>query len=133
MIDKENEVYTRVREKVLEAFPEVDMDSSYQIAPSEFPHVSLFQSDTFTPAEYLDTRLIPKYEASTFTAEVSSNKSGHKKTECKEIMAVICDAMSLMNYRRIICTSVPNINDSSIYRLTARFTALVDENGFYRR
>ena len=41
MIDKENEVFTRVYERVVAQFPAVAMDASYQTVPSGFPHVSL--------------------------------------------------------------------------------------------
>ena len=133
MIDKENEVYTHVREAVLAEFPTVAMDSSYQPIPSGFPHVSLYQSDSFTPTELQDTQLVPKYEVVTFEAQVYSNNKKNRKQECKAIMNAVCDALSLMNFRRLILTPVPNLNDSSIYRLTARFEAVVDANGFYRR
>lgn len=133
MIDKENEVYTRVREAVLAEFPTVAMDSSYQPIPSGFPHVSLYQSDSFTPTALQDNQLVPKYEVVTFEAQVYSNNKSNRKQECKAIMNTVCDTMSLMNFRRLVLTPVPNLNDSSIYRLTARFEAVVDANGFYRR
>lgn len=133
MIDKENEVYTRVREAVLAEYPDAEMDSSYQPIPSGFPHVSLYQSDSFTPSALQDNQLVPKYEVVVFEAQVYSNKSNNRKQECKKIMEIICDTMSLMNFRRLVLTPVPNLNDSSIYRLTARFEAVADANGFYRR
>ena len=117
MIDKENEVYTRVRERVLEAFPNVNMDSSYQPTPSGFPHVTLYQSDAYTPNDLLDY----------------SNLTSGKKQECKKIMSIIDTVMQEMNMRRTILTPVPNLNDASIYRLTARYEGLVDAGGFYRR
>ena len=133
MIDKENEVYTRVRERVLQDFPEVVMDSSYQPVPSGFPHVSLFQQDSFVPKEQLDSATYPKFESLMFDVQVYSNKTSGRKQECKQIMGVIDMAMSEMNMRRTILTPVPNLNDASIYRLTARYEVMVDEGGFYRR
>lgn len=133
MIDKENEVYTRVRERILAVFPKAEIDSSYQPTPSGFPHVSFYQSDSYVPRQYLDSGLYPQYENVTFEAQVYSNKASTKKTECKKIMSIICDAMAEMNMRRIILTPVPNLNDASIYRLTARFEGTVDEGGFYSR
>lgn len=133
MIDKENEVYTRVRERVLEAFPDVHMDSSYQPTPSGFPHVTLYQSDAYTPNDLLDSATYAKYEAVMFEVQVYSNLTSGKKQECKKIMSIIDTAMQEMNMRRTILTPVPNLNDASIYRLTARFEGMVDAGGFYRR
>lgn len=133
MIDKENEVYTRVRERVMQDFPEVVMDSSYQPVPSGFPHVSLFQQDSFVPQEQLDSATYPKFESLMFDVQVYSNKTSGRKQECKQIMAVIDTVMSEMNMRRTILTPVPNLNDASIYRLTARYEVMVDAGGFYRR
>ena len=133
MIDKENEVFTRVREQILEDFPTAAVDSSYQAVPSGFPHVSFYMSDAFTPQEQLDTAALPKFVSMTFEAQVYSNKDFGKKEEAKKIMRIIVDQMARMNFRLIICTPVQNLQDSSIYRLTARFEGKADENGFYRR
>ena len=133
MIDKENEVYTRVRERVLQEFPEATMDSSYQPVPSGFPHITLYQGDASVPQSLLDTSTHPKFESLMFDVQVYSNKTNRKKQECKQIMEIIDTALSEMNMRRTILTPVPNLNDASIYRLTARYEVMVDAGGFYRR
>ena len=133
MIDKENEVYTRVRERVLAEFPDAVMDSSYQPVPSGFPHITLYQGDASVPAELLDSATYPKFESLMFDVQVYSNKTSGKKQECKAIMDVIDRTLSEMNMRRTILTPVPNLNDASIYRLAARYAVMVDAGGFYRR
>lgn len=133
MIDKENEVFTRVREQILASFPDASVDSSYQPVPSGFPHVSLYQSDAFTPSETVDTAVLPKYQSITFMVQVYSNKQNGRKQECKKIMNIIADTMAWMNFRMIVLTPVQNINDSSIYRLTAQFEGMADADGFYGR
>ncbi|MBO6273206.1 hypothetical protein J6O48_10580 [bacterium] len=133
MIDKENEVFTRVKEAILAVYPKAKVDSSYQPNPSGFPHVSLYQSDSFTPRAQLDSSTLPKFASFTFEAQVYSNDKNVKKQVCKEIMGIISDKMAEMNLTRIICTPVMNLNDASIYRLTARFEGMADANGFYRR
>ena len=133
MIDKEYEVYTRVREKVLEAFPNASIDSSYQPTPSDFPHIAFYQIDEYATPELLDNSLIPKFHTITFEAQVHSNLTKKKNEEAKKIMNVICETMARMNFTLISKTPVPNINDSSIYRLAARFEGTADENSFYRR
>lgn len=133
MIDKENEVYTIVRNAVKAQFPDADIDSSYQPIPSGFPHVSFYQQDFSTPADLLDSSAQPKFQDMMFDAQVYSNLTAGKKQEAKKIMEIIVDTMQAMNFRMIMLTPVPNLNDSSIYRLTARFEGRADEGGFYRR
>ena len=68
-----------------------------------------------------------------FEVNVHSNKSPGKKTECKAIMNVINDLLTSMNFRRLVMTPVPNMEDASIYRITARYRAATDGKFFYRR
>ena len=133
MIDKENEVYTRVNEIVMDKFPKANMDSEYVSFPAGFPHVSLYQSDSYTPSNREDNSLKPKFAVITFDVNVYSNKKTGKKQECKKIMNEIDDVMHSMNFRRIVMTPVPNLNDSTIYRLTARYQGEASETTFYRR
>ena len=133
MIDKENEVYTRVNEIVMSKFPGAHMDSEYVSVPAGFPHVSLYQSDSYTPSNREDNSLKPKFTVMTFEVNVYSNKKTGKKQECKKIMEEIDDVMHSMNLRRIVMTPVPNLNDSTIYRLTARYQGEASESTFYRR
>ena len=131
MIDKENEVITRVSDAVHALYPSAKIDGSYQPAPSKFPHVSIYQGNSYTPPQYRDSSVYSKYEAVMFEVEVCSNKQSTKKTECKKIMAVIVDTMSEMNFRLDSLAPIPNVADSTIYRLTARFTGTVSADGFY--
>lgn len=56
-----------------------------------------------------------------------------KKTECKKIIKEINDALYSMNFRRTAMTPVPNMEDATIYRITARFRVATDGKHFYRR
>lgn len=133
MLDKENEIYTRVYNKVIAEFPNADMDSSYQPYPSSFPHVTLYQSDSYTPSERTDSSLMPKFAVVSFEVNVYSNKKNGRKQECKKIMSIIDDEMHRMNFTRIVLTPIPDMNDASIYRLTARYTGEISNTHFYRR
>ena len=133
MIDKENEVFTRVREQIVASFPDATVDGSYQPVPSGFPHVSIYQSDAFTPSDRIDSAVLPKYLSMTFMVQVYSNKEKGRKQECKKIMNIVADTMAGMNFEMTILTPVQNLNDSSIYRLSAQFEGMADADGFYGR
>lgn len=131
MIDKENEIYTRVYNKVIAKYPDVNMDGSFQAVPSGFPHVTFYESDSYVSERY-DDGLTPKYEIVRYSVNIYSNKISGKKQECKDILAVIDDEMHRMNFRRMIMTPVPNLNDSSIYRVIAEYEAVISENMFFK-
>lgn len=68
-----------------------------------------------------------------FEINVYSNKSEGKKTECKSIAKAIDEKMFSMNFRRLAFTPVPNLEDATIYRIIARYSAATDGENFYRR
>ena len=131
MIDCENEVYTRVVTVLREKFPGIDLTGDYTKAPSSFPQVSITQSDNAVIAER--TTGTKEMAQVMFEVNVYSNLQPGKKTECKKIMKVIDEVLFSMNFRRIVLTPVPNMEDATIYRLTARYRVATDGKNFYRR
>lgn len=131
MIDCENEVYTRVATVLREKFPGIDIAGDYVKAPSSFPHVSITQSDNAV----ISGRMTGSAEMAQvmFEVNVYSNKAEGKKTECKKIIKEINDVLYSMNFRRTAMTPVPNMEDATIYRITARFRVATDGKHFYRR
>jgi hypothetical protein len=70
-----------------------------------------------------------------YTANVYSNKSSGKKSECKSIMAIIDDEMQDMGFVRVGSgpMAAPNAN-ASIYRMVARYRATISKDKTtYRR
>ena len=131
MIDCENEVYTRVVTVLRDRFPGIDLTGDYTKAPSSFPHVSITQSDNAVIAER--TTVTKEMVQVMFEVNVYSNLQPGKKTECKKIMKVIDEVLFSMNFRRMVLTPVPNMEDATIYRLTARYRVATDGKNFYRR
>ena len=118
MIDCENEVYTRIVRMLREKFPGINVAGEYTKTPSSFPHVSITQSDNSTIADKQDTSGKEAMSLVMFEINVYSNKSEGKKTECKSIAKF---------------TPVPNLEDATIYRIIARYSAATDGEKFYRR
>ena len=133
MIDKENEVYTAVYNAVKAEYPNAYVDSSYQPDPAGFPHVAFFMMDVYAPREALDSTLHPAYVSMMFEAQVYTNQTSGKKTTAKKIMNIIIDTMAEMNMRVITNSPIQNLNDSSIYRMTARFEGNADSDNFYTK
>lgn len=137
MIDKENEVYTRIKNAVKSEYTEVTLAdvnfSDYQNTTSVFPFISIVQNDSYTNTETSDNRPQENSIVVTFQIDVYSNNSSKKKAECKAIMDIIDRTFQAMNFTRQLLSPTPNMADATIYRLTAKYQAVADQNNFYRR
>lgn len=133
MIDIESQVFTRVFEAVRNGFPAAFVTSEYVKSPSEFPAVSLVEMDNL-PYERTMTVNPENHVTVTYELNVYSNLINGKKSECKSICAIIDREMAAMGFIRTSLTPVPNMNDSTIYRMTGRYRAVVSANHtIYRR
>lgn len=133
MIFKRNEVFTRVKEAVLADFPSVDVSAEYIVSPKTLPHVSIEMSDCYTPEDLQTQSLTEQYSVMMFTVNVYSNRQSGKMEECYNIMDTVDTAMRLMNARRLSLSPVPNLENASLGRLTARYQVCADKDTFYRR
>lgn len=134
MISVENEIFDRVSTSVRTKYPNVNMTGEYVKSPSSFPHISLEEKDnsvlvnTQTSTEY-ENHITVMYEVNVY-----SNKTKGKKTECKEIISLIDSEMQSLGFTRTMLQPIPNMDDATIYRLTARYTAIISkEKMIYRR
>ena len=134
MISIENIVFDRVVARVRERFPDIFMTGEYVNSPPSFPAASLVEMDNSTHVETIDSGSNENHANVMYEVNVYSNKSYGKKTECREILALIDEEMLNMGFSRITLTPVPNENDSTIYRMVARYRAVVSsKHEIYRR
>lgn len=133
MTDVENEVFTRIATDLRAAFDGISVNSEYVRNPPAFPHVSIEESDSYTEQELVDSAADEQYRRVLYEVNVYSNKSSGRKSEAKEIMDAVCELMHRMNFIRTSRTPVPNMEDATIYRITARFEAVTDGNTIFRR
>lgn len=133
MIDVESKVYTPIAVALRDAFSGIFVSGEYVKAPSSFPHVSIVEMDNYTSADRLDTADEERFSTLMYEVNVYSNKTSGKKTECKEIIGFIDNLMYKMNFKRLSLAPVPNMDDATIYRMTARYRVETDGENFYRR
>ena len=134
MIDIENIVFDRVSTKVREVFPDIFITGEYVHSPSSFPAVSVVEADNSTHVETIDSGSSENHANVMYEVNVYSNKTVGKKSECKEIFALIHDEMTAMGFARSTLTPVPNEYDSTIYRMVARYRAVVSaDHKIFRR
>ena len=128
MIDIESQVFNRVVTRVREQFPDIFMTGEYVSSPSSFPAASLVEMDNSIREATMDSGSNENHANVMYEVNVYSNKTTGKKSECREILALIDEEMTAMGFVRSTLTPVPNEYDSTIYRMVARYRAVVSTN-----
>ena len=132
MIDIENLVFTPIAQAVRAQFEGANVVGEYVREPSRFPHVSLVESDNYISTRHRDNSSTEKYATVMYEVNVYSNKTSGRKTEARSILDLIDTMLTAKNFTRIAMTPVPNLENSTIYRLTARYRAETDGTNIYR-
>ena len=132
MINIEAEVFSPIATAITTAYPTAFVTSEYVRNPSQFPHVSIVETDNYMTPNRLDTADYEKYSTLTYEINVYSNKTSGKKSECRSIREMIDRMMYDANFVRLSMTPVPNLEDATIYRLVARYRAETDGAKIFR-
>ena len=138
MIDVESRVFTDLKAYVIAKLPALALtddsfDSSYTATQSVFPHIYIEQYDSHSEAAYETNADKEKYRAIAFQIDVYSNITTGRKEQCKKIIRVIDDWFYSRNFRCTMQSPMPNLNDATIYRITARYEGMTDGSQFYRK
>ena len=128
MIDIENEIFSEVADYVDQGYPGVYLTSEYVKAPSSFPAASLVEIDNTVVASTQTSGNYENHATVLYEANVYSNKHTGKKSECKEIIALIDERMTQMGFTRVMRNVVPDLFDATIYRMVARYRAVVSRD-----
>lgn len=133
MIDIEAEIYTSVRNAIKTKYPNAYVSGKPLNKPTEFPAVSLIEAENTPTTKTADNENIENTVNLLYEAQIFS-VSDNKKTECKDILSIIDSVMYDYNFNKILGRSVPNMVDTSVYRMVGRYTAIADNNNnLYRR
>lgn len=133
MIDIEPKVFTNLATALRAKFSGIDVQQEYVPAPSAFPHVSIVEVDNYPSGNRQTNGDAETFATVTYEINVYSNKSGTKKYECRQIIKFIDEMMYAANFTRLSLTPVPNLQNATIYRMTARYRAETDGTTLYRR
>lgn len=131
MIDVEDMLF----DAVSKGMPKnVHCAAPYQKIEPLFPVLTLSVEDNAVYERFINSAQIENAAEIMVEVNVYSNKKVGKKQECKKLMKTADTILSALNLTRVFCRPTPNLEDSTVYRITARFRAVVDKkNNIYRR
>ena len=126
MIDIENIVINKVIEELTNVFENITVSSEETKVPASFPAVLILEKSNIV---YLDSRDENKENHANIMiqADVYDNDISNKKANCKAIATKLDEIMQSLGFTRIMCEPIANLEDATIYRITARYTAVVSK------
>ena len=134
MIDYENEIFNTVATVVRARYPDIYMVGEYVKTPPKFPCVSLMEMDNQSYQRTEDSGSSENHASVMYEVNIYSNKTVGKKSECREIAAVIDEQMLALGFARTMLQPIPNLDDATIYRMVGRYSAVISKNkAIYRR
>lgn len=132
MIDIENEIFTEIATKLRSEFEGIFVSGEYVKSPSSFPAVSIVEFSNVVYRNTMDTHG-EVHDRLTYEVNVYSNRATGKKSEAKAIVKTIDSVFVGKGFTRRVMSVIPNQQDSTIYRITARYSAIVSkEQTIYR-
>ena len=134
MIDIESQVFTRVKQAILAAYPDALVSSAYVDAPAQFPCVFLLEMNNTADLTTRTSSSNENHAVLMYQVDIYSAKAQGKKAEARAIAALTDAAMQDMGFTRTMLQPVMNAADPSIFRYTGRYDAVVGKNQMiYRR
>ena len=128
MIDIEFELFTEIATALRAEYDGIFVTGEYVAQPPRFPAVSIVEMDNTVFRNGIDSGAIENYAEVMYQVDVYSNKHTGRKAECKEIISMIDEQFARFGFTRSFLNPVQNMNDATIYRMTARYRAVVDRN-----
>ena len=128
MIDHDSEFFTRIADVVHFQYPDAYVSDVYVSQPSRFPAISIVEMDNSVYLPGRDSGAIENYADVMYQVDVYSDSNIGRKSECRAIMALVDDEFTRIGFARTFMNPVQNMNNPSIYRITARYRAVVSKN-----
>lgn len=138
MIDIENELFTQItkpiRAEYSKKYPKLFVSGMYVDTPAQFPCITIEEADNQSYDRTATNEEIENHAYLLYEVNVYSNDIKKRKSICKELIGAVDNEFEKLGFRRITLLSTPNLADATIYRMTARYRAVVDKNHvIYRR
>lgn len=127
MIDIESTVFDRVAKAFSAEYPDGSRYGESTAAPAKFPCLTLVEVDNYTYDQSLTSDMKEHHAWLMYEVNAYSNKVAGAKQECKAIMELVDNEMLAIGFTRMFCNQTKN-EETKIYRMTARYRAVVSED-----
>lgn len=126
MIDIESLLFSELATALRAEFPGVFVTGEEVSAPSKFPCVAIAERSNTTYTRTLDSSHNENHAVLMWQIDYYSNLTKGKKAQCKDMAKVVDGIMIGYNFTRAFFEPTSNA-DTSIYRMTARYRAVISK------
>lgn len=124
-----NRIYDTISTRMKSYFPKLNVSGTYSLQVSKFPILTVEEKDNAV-YQRASTDSIQNGVLLMYELNVSTNSKGNREQDAREIMAKADEIMvDTFGFTRTMCSPVPNIADSTIFRLTARYEGVALSEG----
>lgn len=124
MIDMEAEIFQAIKAAVAP----VKCTPTYQDETAKFPLITVEEIENTVFERTQDSGSAENHARVLYEVNVYSILPGGKKKQAKELMQTVDAVMAGLGFYRQFCSPTPNLSDSDIYRITARYRAVIDKS-----
>ena len=134
MIDIEDVLFTEIAEALESAYSGIFVTDEYVAQPSSLPAVYILEIDNTPDVRTQSSSNLENHAAVMYQVDVYGNRHMGKKAECRAILSLVDQEFAKRGFTRTYSKPTPNMADATIYRMTARYAAVVDKDlVVYRR
>lgn len=126
-------IFDPIATALREQFNGIYVTGEYVDAPPQFPAVSIIEADNYLDYEKASSKADEEYSIIMYEVEVFTNLPSGKQKQARDILEFIDAILYDLNFIRLSAMPVPNMANTSIYRLVARYRAETDGTTLYRR
>lgn len=129
----ENDIFTLVATKLRNEVGanNIYITGEYNAVPPKFPCVYICEVDNFNLGG--DSCRAEVITGVMYEVQIYSNLTNGKKGECKRLAEIVDSVLTELGFTRTMLQQIPNLQDATIYRMVARYTATVKDNTIYKR
>ena len=134
MISCEELIFTPIATSIRASYSGAYVVGEILNAPATFPAVSIVEMDNTALRTTQDSGSNENDVEVMYEVNVYSNKVKGKKAETKAIIALIDGWFTNHGFTRMFCQPIQNLDDATIYRMVARYRAIISKDfAIYRR
>lgn len=136
MVDIENFIFSKVKEKILSVRPNARVIST-DVQSEAFKNtslvISIIEVSNTVETKFITRGRIENYSHLMYEVNVYSNRQdtqyGTKRQEAKQFNNIVSEAFAELGFVRTMSGPVPNLADGTIYRIISRYEGVSNQTG----
>lgn len=126
--DVENEIFSTCTDYLLEFDPAVMTISSQEHIPESLPCVSIYEISNLPHQRSWDSCNSENYSVLEYQVDIYTNDVNGKKKRAEGLRDVVAAYFKSIGFDRISCGPIPNYTNPAVYRITMRFSAIINKD-----